>query len=121
MEVTLKAMLPIEDNREIIEGIINSLVMRLLRRMCSGSHADDSQHSETNASFYIQHLIRKLGSEAYVGQRIILSVSQGICTAAESLLFMDPFDDAFPNMHNRMYMILLTELVRERRARYGTF
>ncbi|XP_027069978.1 protein MULTIPOLAR SPINDLE 1 isoform X2 [Coffea arabica] len=94
------------DNREIIEGIISGLVMRLLRRTCNGSHADDSQHTESNACFYVQHLIRKLGSEAYVGQRIILSVSQGICTAAESLLFMDPFDDAFPNMHNCMYMMI---------------
>ena len=40
MEVTLKAMLPVGDNREIIEGIISGLVMRLLRRMCNGSHAD---------------------------------------------------------------------------------
>ncbi|CDP02828.1 unnamed protein product [Coffea canephora] len=110
--MTLKAMLPVGDNREIIEGIISGLVMRLLRRMCNGSHADDSQHTESNACFYVQHLIRKLGSEAYVGQRIILSVSQGICTAAESLLFMDPFDDAFPNMHNCMYMMKMTKWSR---------
>lgn len=62
-----------------------------------------SQHSDTDAQFYVQHLIRKLGSEAYIGQRAILSVCQRILMLAERLLFSDPFDDAFPDMHECMF------------------
>lgn len=65
----------------------------------------ESQNCNNGACFSVQHLIRKLGSEPYVGQRVILLVSQGISSAAESLLFMDPFDDAFPNLHNCMYIM----------------
>ncbi|GFS36062.1 multipolar spindle 1 [Actinidia rufa] len=60
----------------------------------------------TDAQFHVQHLIRKLGSESYVGQRVILSVSQRIAVLAESLLFKDPIDDAFLNMHDCLYMMI---------------
>lgn len=59
--------------------------------------------------FNVQHLMRKLGSDPYIGQRVILSVSQRISMAAESLLFMDPFDGAFPKMHNSMYTMLVSD------------
>lgn len=49
--------------------------------------------------------MRKLGSDPYIGQRVVLSVSQRISIAAESLLFMDPFDKAFVKMHNSIYMM----------------
>lgn len=65
----------------------------------------ESLHTDSDARFYVQHLIRKLGSEAYIGQRTILSVSQRISVQAESLLFLDPFDDAFPNMHECMFKL----------------
>ena len=65
----------------------------------------ESLHTDSDARFYVQHLIRKLGSEAYIGQRTILSVSQRISVQAESLLFLDPFDDAFPNMHECMFTL----------------
>lgn len=56
-----------------------------------------------NFQIYVQHLMRKLGGESYIGQRIVLAVSQRITIAAESLLFMDPFDNAFPKMHSSIY------------------
>lgn len=65
----------------------------------------ESLHTDSDAQFYVQHLIRKLGSEAYIGQRTILSVSQRISVLAESLLFLDPFDEAFPNMHECMFTL----------------
>ncbi|XP_004242989.2 protein MULTIPOLAR SPINDLE 1 [Solanum lycopersicum] len=103
---TLATMSPTERNREPVEGIINSLIMRLLRRMCSALQGDESHHFDTAVQFYVQHLMRKVGNEAFVGQRIIFAVSQRISAMAESLLFMDPFDDAFPSMHNSMYMMI---------------
>ncbi|XP_057501653.1 protein MULTIPOLAR SPINDLE 1 [Actinidia eriantha] len=60
----------------------------------------------TDAQFHVQHLIRKLGSESYVGQRVILSVSQRIAVLAESLLFKDPIDNAFLDMHDCLYMMI---------------
>ncbi|XP_038979322.1 protein MULTIPOLAR SPINDLE 1-like, partial [Phoenix dactylifera] len=65
-----------------------------------------SRDSCSDAQFYIQHLIRKLGNEPFIGQRIILSVSQKISVVAESLLLMDPFDDSFPSMHDSMFMMI---------------
>ncbi|KAH6779367.1 hypothetical protein C2S52_010604 [Perilla frutescens var. hirtella] len=89
---------------ETIESIVNSLIMRLMRRMCNGSQRDEFVHN--NFQFYVQHLMRKLGSDPYIGQRVIFSVSQRISIAAESLLFMDPFDNAFPEMHISIYMMI---------------
>ncbi|MED6107336.1 hypothetical protein PIB30_012985 [Stylosanthes scabra] len=65
-----------------------------------------SQHSDPNAQYCIQHLVRKLGSEAYIGQRALLSVCQRILVLAERLLFSDPFDDAFPDMHECMFIMI---------------
>ncbi|KAE9601718.1 hypothetical protein Lal_00040723 [Lupinus albus] len=107
---SLKKLVPMGRNLELVEGIINSLVTRLVRQM--SSQEKESQHIDTDAQFYIQHLIRKLGSEAYIGQRAMLSVSQGILMLAEHLLFSDPFDDSFPDMHECMFrMIQLIEFL----------
>ncbi|CAI9098788.1 OLC1v1035495C1 [Oldenlandia corymbosa var. corymbosa] len=108
---TLKTILPLKINLQTVEGIVNSLIMRLLRRMCNPAQGDDCcnqevQNCDTDIHFCVQHLIRKLGNDPYLGQRAILSVSQGISTAAESLIFMDPFDDAFRNMHTCLYMMI---------------
>jgi len=64
-----------------------------------------SQHTGTNAQYCVQHLIRKLGSEPYIGQRAILSVCQRLSVLAERLLFSDPFDDGFPEMHECMFIM----------------
>ncbi|KAF7146954.1 hypothetical protein RHSIM_Rhsim03G0258100 [Rhododendron simsii] len=93
-------------NTELLEGIVCSLIVRLVRRMCTASKADELHHLDADVQFRIQHLIRNLGSECYIGQRVILSVSQRIAVLGESLLFIDPFDDAFPNMNDCMYMMI---------------
>ncbi|XP_059635734.1 protein MULTIPOLAR SPINDLE 1 [Cornus florida] len=93
-------------NLESLEGLVSSLIVRLVRRMCTTLQEDELHQFDTDAQILVQHLIRKLGSEPFVGQRVILSVSQRISALAESLLFMDPFDDAFPNMHCCMYMMI---------------
>ncbi|KAJ7955658.1 Protein MULTIPOLAR SPINDLE 1 [Quillaja saponaria] len=114
---SLKNLLPTGKNLELIEGIVNGLIIRLTRRMCFPLQADDNSVSEayhvnTDAQFYAQHLIRKLGSEPYIGQRAILAVSQRISVLAERLLFSDPFDDTFPGMHECMFtMIQLIEFL----------
>ncbi|KAL7193480.1 hypothetical protein ACSBR2_025151 [Camellia fascicularis] len=102
----LKNILPKGKNTELLEGIISSLIVRLVRIMCTTSQGDELHHCDTGAQFYVQHLIRKLGSEPYIGQRVIFSVSERISVLAESLLFMDPFDDSFPSMHDCTYMMI---------------
>ncbi|XP_035541552.1 protein MULTIPOLAR SPINDLE 1 isoform X3 [Juglans regia] len=103
---SLKNILPRGKDTKLIEGIVNGLIMRLVRRMCSPSKVFESLHTGLDAQFYVQHLIRKLGSEAYVGQRAILLVSQRISVLAESFLFLDPFDDSFPGMHGCMFTLI---------------
>ncbi|CAK8564280.1 unnamed protein product [Lathyrus sativus] len=104
--VSLKTLLSMGRNLELVERIINSLVTRLTMKMCSYSSDNGSQHSGTDAQFCIQHLVRKLGSEPYIGQRAILSVCQRILVLAERLLFTDPFDDTFANMHECMFIMI---------------
>ncbi|BBH08620.1 multipolar spindle 1 [Prunus dulcis] len=109
---SLKNLLSVAMNVELIEGIISSLITRLVRRMCCPLQGNASKHSEPDAQFFIQHLIRKLGSEPYIGQRALFLVSQRISVLAENFLFADPFDDAFSNMHQCMFMLIqLTEFL----------
>ncbi|XP_042509073.1 protein MULTIPOLAR SPINDLE 1 [Macadamia integrifolia] len=103
---TLKSLLSNEKYRENIEGIISSLITRLVRRMCPSMQRDGSSNPNSDGQFYVQHLIRKLGNEQYIGQRTMLFVSQRISLLAESMLFIDPFDDAFSNMHSCMFMMI---------------
>lgn len=102
----LKNMSSAGKHMEHVEGIVSSLIMRLGRRICPKLQGDEVHHSDTDAQFYVQHLLRKLGSESCIGQRVILAVSQRISVLAEKLLFIDPFDEAFPNMHNCMYIMI---------------
>ncbi|KAJ4709552.1 Protein MULTIPOLAR SPINDLE 1 [Melia azedarach] len=110
---SLKNLVSVGRNMETIEGTVSSLIARLVRRMCFSLKEDgeslESDHIDNDSQFCIQHVIRKLAIEPYIGQRVILSVSQRISLLAENLLFSDPFDDAFPNMHACMF--LLTQLI----------
>ncbi|XP_021814009.1 protein MULTIPOLAR SPINDLE 1 isoform X1 [Prunus avium] len=109
---SLKNLLSVAMNVELIEGIISSLITRLVRRMCCPLQGNASKHSEPDAQFFVQHLIRKLGSEPYIGQRALFLVTQRISVLAENFLFADPFDDAFTNMHQCMFMLIqLTEFL----------
>ncbi|XP_073031219.1 protein MULTIPOLAR SPINDLE 1-like isoform X1 [Primulina eburnea] len=102
---TFKALSSKGNIDETVDSIVSSLILCLTRRMCDGSLGDESPHCQNNLQFYIQHLLRKLGTDPYVGQRVIISVSQRISLVAEILLFMDPFDRAFPKMHNCLYIM----------------
>ncbi|KAK4774223.1 hypothetical protein SAY87_029242 [Trapa incisa] len=102
---SVKNLLSLEENRETIEGTVNSLVMRLIRRMiCTRGNDDDEVDSDVQ--FYIQHLIRKLGCEPFIGQRSLTAVSHNIYSLAEKLLFSHPFDDNFPRMHEGMFTLI---------------
>ncbi|KAF3452937.1 hypothetical protein FNV43_RR03370 [Rhamnella rubrinervis] len=103
---SLKSLLSLGKNMELIEGIVSNLITRLVKRMCSSINENESNDTNVDAQFYFQHLIRKLGSEPYVGQRAILLVSQRISILAESFLFTDPFDIAFPHMHECMFIMI---------------
>ncbi|XP_073271733.1 protein MULTIPOLAR SPINDLE 1-like isoform X4 [Primulina huaijiensis] len=106
ISATLKALSSKGNIDKTVDSIVSSLILRLTRRMCDGSLGDESRHCQNNLQFYIQHLLCKLGTDPYVGQRLILSVSQRISLVAEILLFMDPFDRAFPKMHNCLYIMI---------------
>ncbi|XP_020100857.1 protein MULTIPOLAR SPINDLE 1 isoform X3 [Ananas comosus] len=99
---SLKNIISSQKESELLEEMANGLIMRLMKRMCT---MNDSKLS-SDSQFCIQHLIRKLGNEAYFGQRILLSVSEKISIVAESFLFTDPFDDTFPGMHDSMFMMI---------------
>ncbi|KAF4390129.1 hypothetical protein G4B88_005047 [Cannabis sativa] len=101
---TLKISLTTAKNIECLEGYISSLVTRLVKRICAPEN--ESSHSSMDSQFCVQHLIRKLGSESFIGQRAILSVSQTISVLAESLLFTDPFDAAFHRRHECMFIMI---------------
>ncbi|KAL9399632.1 hypothetical protein Peur_008593 [Populus x canadensis] len=103
---SLRNLLSIGNNMELIEGIVSRLIVRLVKRMCSPSHGDESRQTDTDTQLYIQQLIRKLGCEPHIGQRAILSVSQRVSMVAENLLFLDPFDEAFSNMHECLFIMI---------------
>ncbi|CAH1426617.1 unnamed protein product [Lactuca virosa] len=90
-----------------VEGIVGNLSLRLVKKMCTTSQGNETHHQfETDAQFHVQHLLRKLGSESCVGQRVILAVSQRISLLSENLLFLDPFDSAFFEMHTSLYILI---------------
>ena len=59
----------------------------------------------SDAQFSVQHLFRKLGNDEFIGQRVILAVSQKISNVSERLLLVDPFDDAFSDMHDNIFIM----------------
>ncbi|KAF8035561.1 hypothetical protein BT93_C1560 [Corymbia citriodora subsp. variegata] len=97
----------VKENVESIEGIVNNLILRLVRRMTSLSGRDGGRDDIGNdVQFYVQHLIQKLGKAVYLGQRALVAVSQKIPVVAESILFSDPFDDKFPDMHQYLFILI---------------
>ncbi|KAF8753104.1 hypothetical protein HU200_011758 [Digitaria exilis] len=107
---SLKNILSSEREKELFWEIIDGLVSRLMKRMCAVPENAGTSNSGSidcsDAQFSVQHLFRKLGNEQFVGQRIILAVSQKISNASERLLLLDPFDDAFPDMHGNMFIMI---------------
>ncbi|PNT68560.1 hypothetical protein BRADI_3g42627v3 [Brachypodium distachyon] len=105
----LRNILISKREKELVEEIIDGLVARLMKRMCTipeNTGTSDSGSVEcSDAQFSVQHLFRKLGNEEFIGQRIILAVSQKISNVSERLLLVDPFDGSFPDMHDNMFII----------------
>ncbi|GKC67627.1 protein multipolar spindle 1 isoform X2, partial [Tanacetum coccineum] len=91
---------------ESVEGIIGSLSLRLVRKMCPTFQGDGAGQVHSDTQFHVQHLLRKLGSEPCMGQRVILAVSQKISLLAENLLFLDPFESTFPEIHISLYILI---------------
>ncbi|MQL81681.1 hypothetical protein Taro_014142 [Colocasia esculenta] len=104
--VSLKKLLFLKKDDKLIEEIVYSLITRLLQRMCTLSRKEGSSASGRNSQLCVQHLIRKLSNEPFVGQRAMFLVSRRISSLADSLTIMDPFDDAFPDMHDCMFMMM---------------
>ncbi|XP_022016222.1 protein MULTIPOLAR SPINDLE 1 isoform X3 [Helianthus annuus] len=90
-------------NIESVDGIVGSLSLHIVRKMCTTLQGNEAHH---DARIHVQHLLRKLGSESCIGQRVILAVSQRICLLAENLLFLDPFESTFPEMHSNLYILI---------------
>ncbi|CAO2207552.1 unnamed protein product [Urochloa humidicola] len=107
---SLKNILSSERDKELVGEIIDGLVSRLMKRMCTVSEnpgtSDSGSINCSDAQFSMQHLFRKLGNEEFIGQRIILAVSQKISNVSERLLLVDPFDDAFPDMHGNIFIMI---------------
>nr|XP_011463338.1 PREDICTED: uncharacterized protein LOC101292161 isoform X2 [Fragaria vesca subsp. vesca] len=102
---SLKNLLSTAKNIDLIEGIVSSLITRMITRMCCPLQGNAKQ-SNSDGQFFVQHLIRKLGTDPYVGQRALFAVSQRVSVLAENFLFSDPFDDAFTNMHQCMFILI---------------
>ncbi|PRQ46100.1 hypothetical protein RchiOBHm_Chr2g0085451 [Rosa chinensis] len=103
---SLKNLLSTAKNVDLIEGIVSSLITRMITRMCCPLQGNASKQSDSDVQFFVQHLIRKLGTDPYIGQRALFAVSQRVSILAESFLFSDPFDDAFTNMHQCMFILI---------------
>ncbi|CAI0427574.1 unnamed protein product [Linum tenue] len=140
---SLRKTLPVGENMEVVEGIVTSLIVRLLRRICCPAHRDGNLFLAFVSGFQlnlindldfsmfcifgspiflsyipdsncvaidhrprVQHLLRKLGGEPFIGQRTLLSVCERISTTAENLLCIDPFDDTFPNIHQSLFIMI---------------
>jgi hypothetical protein len=93
-------------NLESVEESISFMITQLITRMCTPVKGNEVKQLETSVGFYVQHLIRKLGSEPFIGQRAIFAISQRISILAENLLFMDPFDESFPEMDECMFILI---------------
>ncbi|KAF3332650.1 hypothetical protein FCM35_KLT02227 [Carex littledalei] len=113
---SLKNVLISRQQKEPLEDITNGLIMRLIKRMCTPSPSPsqgDSQidsgsglDNDMDPQFCVQHIIRKLGKEEFIGQRTMLTLSQNITIVAENLLLLDPFHDNYPNLHASMFLLV---------------
>ncbi|XP_028556125.1 protein MULTIPOLAR SPINDLE 1 isoform X3 [Dendrobium catenatum] len=102
---SLKNLLSSRKDTELLEDIVNGLILRLARRMCTNIECDETSVGNSDVQFLVQHLLRKLGTIAFVGQHAMLLISRNISATAERMLFMDPFDDAFPSLHCSIFLI----------------
>ncbi|KAI3524295.1 hypothetical protein L1887_02948 [Cichorium endivia] len=93
-------------NIQHVEGIVGSLSLRLVKKLCTTSEGNEAHKLQSEAQFHIQHLLRMLGSESIIGQQLILAVSQRISLLAENLLFLDPFDSTFPEIHSSLHILI---------------
>ncbi|WZY75598.1 hypothetical protein YC2023_021982 [Brassica napus] len=109
---SLRKLISMGRNLEAVEESVSYMITQLIKRMCTPSIGNEVKQLETSAGLYVQHLIRKLGSDPYIGQRAIFSVSQRLSILAENLLVMDPFDESFPEMDECMFILIqLTEFL----------
>ncbi|XP_068649321.1 protein MULTIPOLAR SPINDLE 1 [Aristolochia californica] len=97
-------LLKSEDN-DLIEEFVNSFIGHLFRTMCTPAEIDVPDNSGSYTQIYIQHLLRRLARESYIGQRTLLLACHRIFVAADSLLFMDPFENSFIFLNNCMFMM----------------
>ncbi|KAL8160243.1 hypothetical protein V2J09_001780 [Rumex salicifolius] len=102
---SLKNLLSLGKDTELIQITINNLVMHLITRM-STPLDEDVQNNGSDRQQDVQHIIRKLGSMSYVGQRVIVFVSQKIPEFTENLLCLDPFEASFASMHDSMFLLI---------------
>ncbi|XP_024012447.1 protein MULTIPOLAR SPINDLE 1 isoform X2 [Eutrema salsugineum] len=101
----LKKLISLGRNLESVEESISFMITQLITKMCTPFKRNEV-NKESSVGFYVQHLIRKLGSEPYIGQRAIFAISQRISILAENLLFMDPFDESFPEIDECMFILI---------------
>ncbi|KAL0735032.1 hypothetical protein Bca4012_011242 [Brassica carinata] len=103
---SLKKLISMGRNLELVEESISSMITQLIARMCTPFKGNEVKQLETSVGFYVQHLIRKLGSDPYIGQRAIFAISQRISILAENILVMDPFDESFSEMDECMFILI---------------
>ncbi|WZZ31604.1 hypothetical protein YC2023_015005 [Brassica napus] len=103
---SLKKLISMGRNLEAVEESISFMITQLIKRMCTPSIGNEVKQLETTAGLYVQHMIRKLGSDPYIGQRAIFAVSERLSILAENLLVMDPFDESFPEMDECMFILI---------------
>ncbi|KAG5409088.1 hypothetical protein IGI04_005407 [Brassica rapa subsp. trilocularis] len=115
---SLKKLISMGRNLEAVEESISFMVTQLIKGMCTPFKGNEVKQLETSVGFYGQHLIRKLGSDPYIGQRAIFSVSQRLSILAENLLVMDPFDESFPDMDECMFILKAVAALDERNGLY---
>ncbi|KAL5547533.1 hypothetical protein UlMin_002764 [Ulmus minor] len=76
----------------------------------------ESYRSNKNPQLYIQHLIRKLGSESYIGQCAILSVSQRISLIEFLVLDYLPIWSKDEGFDNVLFEECLASILQARKA-----
>ncbi|CAF1767181.1 BnaC09g33470D [Brassica napus] len=103
---SLKKLISMGRTLESVEESISFMITQLIARMCTPFKGNEVKQLETSVGLYVQHLIRKLGSDPYIGQRAIFAISQRISILAENLLVMDPFDESFPEMDECMFILI---------------
>lgn len=103
---SLKNLLSSQKELGLIEDIVHGLIMRLAGRMCTTAECDETSIGSLDVQVLVQQLLRKLGTIAFVGQNTMLLISRKISATAEGMLFMNPFDDAFPSTHCNIFLMI---------------